>query len=267
MIAACHQTGNVGHIHHQICTIAVGDLSDLFKVDGTRIGGCTGHDQLGADLPDLLFQLGVIDHAVGVDTVKDEVIVLAGHVHGRAVGQMTALRQIHAHDGIAQIQQSKINCQIGLCTGVGLNIGIFCAEQLAGTLDGNVLHLVHIDTAAIVALAGQALGVLVGQDAAHCGHDGGRDDVLAGDQFNVLALTVQLAIHGCSQLRINGIDQTDGVHHFIVHNILPLSISGESPGSLQATLLRARTELLSLIIAESCRIFNFHFDKRLAFFI
>ena len=84
---------------------------------------------------------------------------------------MAALRQVHAHNSIAQIQQSKINCQIGLCTGVGLNIGIFCAEQLAGTLDGNVLHLVHIDTAAIVALAGQALGVLVGQDAAHCGHD------------------------------------------------------------------------------------------------
>ena len=134
---------------------------------------------------------------------------------------MTALRQIHAHDGITQIQQSKINCQIGLCTGVRLNIGIFCAEQLAGTLDGNVLHLVHIDTAAIVALAGQALSVLVGQNAAHCGHDGGRDDVLAGDQFNVLALTVQLAIHGCSQLRINGIDQTDGVHHFIVHFYYP----------------------------------------------
>ena len=232
VIAACHQTGNVGHIHHQICTIAVGDLSDLLKIDGTGICRRTGHDQLGAHLLNLLFQLSIVDHAIGIDTVRDKVIVLAGHVYRRTVGQMAALRQVHAHDSIAQIQQSKINCQIGLCTGVGLNIGIFCAEQLAGTLDGNVLHLVHIDTAAIVALAGQALGVLVGQDTAHCGHDGGRDDVLTGDQFNVLALTVQLAIHGCGQLRINGIDQTDGVHHFIVHNILPLSISGESPGSL-----------------------------------
>ena len=86
-------------------------------------------------------------------------------------------------------------------------------------------------------------------------------------ELNVLPLAVQLPLHGSSQFRIRLLDQTDGVHHFIVHNILPLSISGESPGSLQATLLRARTELLSFIIAESCRIFNFHFDKRLAFFV
>ena len=52
---------------------------------------------------------------------------------------------------------------------MGLDVGVLGTEQLAGALDGDVLHLIHIDTAAIVALAGQALGVLVGQDAAHCG--------------------------------------------------------------------------------------------------
>ena len=60
--------------------------------------------------------------------------------------------------------------------------------------DGDVLHLIHIRTAAVVALAGQALGVLVGEDAAHGGHDGGRDDVLAGDELDIFPLAGQLTV-------------------------------------------------------------------------
>ena len=228
VIAACHQTGNVRHIHHQVCAVAVGDLSDLLEIDSAGISGSTGHDQLGAHLPDLLFQLDVVDHAVGIDAVGHEVVVLAGHVHRRAVGQVAALRQIHAHDGVAQIQQSKVDSQIGLCAGMGLDIGILCAEQLAGALNGDVLHLVHIDAAAVVALAGQAFGILVGQDAAHGCHDSRGNDVLAGNQLDVLALTGQLAVHCRCQFRIDRVDQTDGVHHFIVHNFYPSQFPGRS---------------------------------------
>ena len=42
-----------------------------------------------------------------------------------------------------------------------------------------------------------------------------------GDQFNVWRPTVQLAIHGCSQLRINSIDQTKMVSIISLYNILP----------------------------------------------
>ena len=162
-------------------------------------------------------------------------VVLAGHVHRRSVGQMAALRKVHAHDGIAQVQQCKVDSQVGLCAGVGLHIGILCAEQLAGALDGDVLHLVHIDAAAVVALAGQALGILVGQDAAHRGHDSRRDDVLAGDQLNVLALTGQLTVHGRAQFRVHAVDQADGIHHFVVHSNYPSldtdRSSFQAPGS------------------------------------
>ena len=48
----------------------MGDLSDLLKVNGTGVSGCTGHDQLGAHLLDLLFQLGVVDNAVCADTLS-----------------------------------------------------------------------------------------------------------------------------------------------------------------------------------------------------
>ena len=213
----------MGHIHHQEGPVAVGDLSQLFEVDGTGVGRSACHDHLGSDLFDLLFQLSIVDAAIFADAVGYEVIVLTGHIHRRAVGQMTALRQVHAHNGIAQIEQGEVDGQIGLCAGVGLDVGVLCAEQLAGALDGDVLHLIHVGAAAVVALAGQALGVLVGEDAAHGGHDGGRDDVLTGDQLNVLPLAGQLTVHGRSQLRVGLFHEANGIHHIVVHHTLPLS--------------------------------------------
>ena len=218
---AGHEARDVGHIHHQESPVAVGDLSQLLEVDGTGIGRSACHDHPGTDLPDLLFQLSIVDAAIFADAVGDEVIVLAGHIHRRAVGQMTALRQVHAHNGIAQIEQGEVDGQIGLCAGVGLDVGVLCAEQLAGALDGDVLHLIHIGTAAVVALAGQALGVLVGEDAAHGGHDGGRDDVLAGDELDIFPLAGQLTVHGRSQLRVGLFHEADGIHHIVVHTIYP----------------------------------------------
>ena len=59
---------------------------------------------------------------------------------------------------------------------------------------GKLLHLVHNLAAAVVAVAGVALGVLVGEARAHGAHDLVRDEVLAGYQFNtfLLALVLQL---------------------------------------------------------------------------
>src|SRR5699024_11053642 len=37
--AARHQASDVGHIHHQHGAVAVGDLGQLFKVDGAGVGG------------------------------------------------------------------------------------------------------------------------------------------------------------------------------------------------------------------------------------
>ena len=88
VIAACHQTGNVGHIHHQICTIAVGDLSDLLKSMARGYADAPATISLGRTFLTCFSSLSIVDHAVGIDTVRDKVIVLAGHVHRRTVGQM-----------------------------------------------------------------------------------------------------------------------------------------------------------------------------------
>ena len=240
VLTARHQTGNVRHIHHQVCAVAVGDLGQFFKVDGAGVGRSARHQHLGAHLAHLLFQLSVVDHAVCADTVGDEVVVFTGHIHRGTMGQVTALRKVHAHNGIAQLQQGKIHGKVGLCAGMGLDVGILCPEQLAGAPDGNILHLVHIDAAAVVALAGQTLGVLVGQHAAHGCHHGGRNDILAGDQFNILALTGQFPLHGCAQFRVGCIDHADGVHHILVHFTCP------SPQNVAGSLSAAPARRLLL---------------------
>ena len=215
--AARYQTGNVGHIHHQHGAVAVGDLGQFFKIDGAGIGRSAGHQQLGPDLGHLLGQGGIINAAVLAHTVGNKVVVFAAHIHRGTVGQVAALGQIHAHDGIAHIQQRKVNGQVGLGAGMGLHVGVFGAEQLAGAVNGQLFHLVHILAAAVVAVTGVAFGVFVGQHTAHGRHYGRRNNVLAGDQLNVLALADQLPLHGGAQFRVGALHKTNGIHHVLVH--------------------------------------------------
>ena len=217
MLTAGNQTGNVRHIDHQVSAVAMCDLGHFLEVDGTRIRGCTCNDQLRAMLLDSLLKLSVVDEAILVYAVGNKVVVLAGLVDRRAVAQVTALRQIHAHNGVAQVEQSEVNRKVGLCTGVRLNIRIFCTEQLTCALDCDTLYLVNKFTAAVVALAGKTLCVLIGQHAAHSSHNAGRNDIFAGDQLDILALTMQLLVHRTAQLGVDRLDHTDGIHHFFVH--------------------------------------------------
>ena len=237
MHAARHQAGDVGHVHHQVGAVAVGDLGQAGKVDGAGVSRRAGHQHLGPGLFDGLFHLVVVDAAVLAHAIGDEVVVLARHIHRRAVGQVAALGQVHPHDGVAQVQQGEVDRQVGLRARVGLHVGVLCAEQLAGPADGDVLHLVHIGAAAVIALARQALGVLVGQHAAHGGHHGRGDDVLTGDQLDVLALAGQLPAHGGAHFRVHAVHHADGVHHFLVHFHTPLFIKSEVPPPCAAFLL------------------------------
>ena len=71
--------------------------------------------------------------------------------------------KIESHEGVTGFEHSQQYGCVGLCARVGLYVGIFGSEQLAHTVDGELLHLVHYLATAIVSLAGIALGILVGQ--------------------------------------------------------------------------------------------------------
>ena len=105
-----------------------------------------------------------------------------------------AAGEVHAHYQVARLAQRQIDGDVGLAAGVGLHVGVLGAEELLGALAGDVLHYVHILAAAVEALAGIALGVFVGQMAAHGLHYSGGGEILAGDKLYVVALALELAL-------------------------------------------------------------------------
>src|SRR5262249_57339229 len=66
----------------------------------------------------------------------------------------------------AGLQVEEARALVGLGAGVRLHLGGLAAEELLRALLGERLDLVHVDAAAVVALAGVALGVLVREDRA-----------------------------------------------------------------------------------------------------
>ena len=78
-------------------------------------------------------------------------------------------------------------------TRVWLQVGVFCTEERLGAFDTNLFYLVDFFTAAVVALTGIALGILIGERRAQSGQNGRRGEVLTGDQLQIFALTIKLA--------------------------------------------------------------------------
>gem|GEM_PF-5871765 len=153
-------------------------------------------------LQGLFADVFVVDDAVGIHAVGNDVIVHAGHVDGAAVGQVAAVGKIHAHEGVAGLQYGKEHSHVGLCAGMRLYVGIITVKQLFGTLDRQGLHNVHALAAAVIALSGIPFSILVGQYAAHCQQDFLGNDVLGCDQLQIAALSGQLGLHRLTQFLV-----------------------------------------------------------------
>ena len=106
------------------------------------------------------------------------------------MGQVAAGREAEAHEGVARIEQREEHCLVHLAAAVGLDVGVFAAEQLLGTLDRQVLGDVDILAAAVIALARIALGILVREYRALRGEHRRRGEVLAGYQLDGGTLAV-----------------------------------------------------------------------------
>ena len=99
---------------------------------------------------------------------------------------------------------AEVRGHVGLRAGVRLDVDVLCArEERERTVLGEPLGDVHVLAAAVVALARQALGVLVRQPGALGLHDGGRDVVLAGDELDLVVLAAALADHRLPQLGVD----------------------------------------------------------------
>ena len=190
MLTCSDQACDVRHVYDQICAHFVCDAAEGGEVDDARVGGSACHDGLWMKLFGLLFHVIVIDIAVLVHAVVNKVVHPSGEADRCAVRQMSAVVQIHGQHRVAGLKQGKVGRHVCAGTAVGLYVGVFCAEQLLGKTDCFTFHLIDDLAAAIVPRTGVALGILVGQYAAHCRKHGGGNEVLGCDQFQTVVLSV-----------------------------------------------------------------------------
>ena len=91
-----------------------------------------------------------------------------------------------------------------------LHVGVLGAEKLLGAIAGQSFHHIDIFAAAVVAPAGVAFGIFIGEHAADGLLDGGADVVFAGDQFQAILLATGFVVDGGPNV---GIVQFDKILH------------------------------------------------------
>ena len=125
---------------------------------------------------------------LAIDAVGDGMEPAPGQVDGRAVGEVAAGGEVEAHERVARLHQRQEHALVRLAARVRLDVGEAAVEQDAGALDRELFRDVDELAAAVIALARIALGVFVGQHRALRLEHGAGDDVLGGDQLDLVAL-------------------------------------------------------------------------------
>ena len=115
------------------------------------------------------------------------------------VGEMTPVREGHGKHDVAGLEHGPIDRLIGRGAAVRLDVRMFGAEQSLRPLDSKRLHVVNDVAPAIVPSAGIALGILVGEHAAHGLQHRQRGEVLGGDEFDIALLAGELALDHAAQ--------------------------------------------------------------------
>jgi hypothetical protein len=152
----------VRHVAEEQRVDLVRDLPELPRLDGSRIRAAAADDQLRPVRLRQPQHLVVVDHVrLAGDAVVDDRVEAAREVDLEAVREMAAVRELEREDRVAGLQRGHVRGHVRLRAGVGLHVGVLGGEQLLGAVDRRLLDLVHHLAAAVVALAGIALGVLV----------------------------------------------------------------------------------------------------------
>ena len=94
-----------------------------------------------------------------------------------------------------------------------LHIGCVCSKNLFDAVNGQLLCHVHVFAPAVIALAGVAFCVFVGELRALGLHDGGRGVVFAGDQLDVVLLSRVFSLDSGPQFGVGLFDQDVAVVH------------------------------------------------------
>ena len=145
----------------------------------------------------------VDEEVLAADVVGHRVVERAADVDLHPVAEVAAVVEGEAEEGVARFQQRHVDGVVGLGAGVGLDVGVLGAEQALGAVDRQLLGDVDLLAAAVVAAAGVALGVLVGQHRADRFEHRLRDEVLRGDHLQRPLLAPQLGVEDVGDLGID----------------------------------------------------------------
>ena len=126
---------------------------------------------------------------------------------------MPAMRERHAQQRIARLQGGQIHRGVGLRTGMRLDIDILRVEQRLDPIYRQLLHDIHILTAAVIALAGIPFGIFVGQHRPLRLHHRRAGIIFRSDQLDIFFLALHLAFDRLPEIGVNVIEgQFRGQH-------------------------------------------------------
>ena len=163
IFATGNQAGVVRHIDKEICTHFIGDFAEFRPVDLQRVGRCAGHNHFGFVFKRQAFDFGIVENFIFIQTISNGIVEFAGNIDAGTVGQVAAVCQRHAQNGVARFQNRSIYGLVGLRAGVWLDVDIFCAKQLFSAVNRQLFDNINVFAAAVVAFARIAFGVFVGQ--------------------------------------------------------------------------------------------------------
>ncbi len=208
MFSRHDQPGDVGDIGHHQCLDRVGDLPDPLEIDDPGVGRSTTDDEPGAMLlGELLHRLVVDLLGLRVHPIGHDIEVPAAVGEGMPVGQMPAMGQIHPHDHIARLEHGEVDRHVRLGSRVRLDVRVLCAEEFLRSVDRQALDDVGGPAAPVVASAGIALRVLIGEYRAHRSQHRPGDVILRGDQLESFILPLRLQTNGIGDLCIDGVQR------------------------------------------------------------
>ncbi len=174
-------------------------------------------------LPRQPLHLVVVDLArVGLDAILRGLEQLAGKIHFGAVRQVAAMVEAHAENRIAGVEQRQIHRGVRLRARMRLNVRVRGAEQFFGSLDRQGFRHVDVFAAAVVALAGIAFRVFVGEHRALRLEHARAGVVFRGDQLDVVFLAFALAGDRLREFWIE-----TGNRHFRIEHEMDLAVDSQ----------------------------------------
>ena len=199
-----HEPREVGHVDHQVGADGVGDRAEALEVEEPRVRRPAGEDHLRPALLREPLDLVHVDQArLAVDVVGGDLVEPPGEVDLHPVRQMAAVGELEPHHRVARRHQRLVRGGVGLRAGVRLDVRVLGPEQLLGAVDRQLLGDVDELAAAVVALAGIALGVLVRQHRPLALEHRHRHEVLRGDHLERPLLALELPREHLGDLRID----------------------------------------------------------------